>query len=86
MAYVGPAVAAARQRCVTICCAPWHAQVVLAPVVIGAFLNQKFPSTVARAAKFSPCIATLLIALIGKVTRQVQAPMHAGMWSDYAHP
>lgn len=40
-------------------------QVVLAPVVLGAFLNQSFPKTVSRAAKFTPCIATLLIALIG---------------------
>lgn len=86
MAFLGPAAAAARQEHAIICCVPWHAQVVLAPVVIGAFLNQKFPSTVARAAKFSPCIATLLIALIGKVTRQVQAQMHAGMCSDHAHP
>ena len=37
---------------------------VLAPVVAGAFLNQSFPRTVARAARLTPCIATLLIALI----------------------
>lgn len=48
---------------------PWfviylYGQVVLAPVILGAFLNQQFPRTVARAARFSPCLATLLIALI----------------------
>jgi BASS family bile acid:Na+ symporter len=39
-------------------------QVVLAPVVLGAFLNQSFPSTVSRVARFSPAVATLLISLI----------------------
>ncbi len=42
-------------------------QVVLAPVLLGAFLNQRYPAVVSRLAKFTPCIATMLIALIGKL-------------------
>lgn len=39
-------------------------QVVLAPVLLGCLANQRFPATVARVARFAPCVATLLVALI----------------------
>lgn len=37
---------------------------VLAPVLLGAFLNQTFPRTVRRVARFTPLLATLLCVLI----------------------
>lgn len=39
-------------------------QVVLAPVVLGTALARTFPVTVARVARVTPCIATLLVAVI----------------------
>lgn len=43
---------------------PPPTQVVLAPVLLGCVANQAFPSAVARIARFAPCVATLLVALI----------------------
>lgn len=39
-------------------------QVVLAPVMLGCLANRAFPSAVSRVARFTPFIATLLVALI----------------------
>lgn len=39
-------------------------QVVLAPVILGCLANKAFPSAVSRIARFTPFIATMLVALI----------------------
>lgn len=33
-------------------------------MLLGCLANQRFPATVARVARFAPCVATLLVALI----------------------
>ena len=43
---------------------PPSPQIVLLPVLAGVVLNQRYPATVARLAKFTPAIAALLIAVI----------------------
>jgi len=43
-------------------------QVVLAPVLLGCTLNQAFPATVARCARFTPAFATALISVIVATT------------------
>jgi bile acid:Na+ symporter, BASS family len=37
-------------------------QVVLAPVCLGVFINQKFPSTVAKVAPYTPVVAVVMVA------------------------
>jgi BASS family bile acid:Na+ symporter len=56
-------------------------QVVLLPVALGALLNQAQPQASARVAKFTPALATLLIALIvGKTLgHNSQAALSAGL-------
>ena len=41
----------------------WH-QVVVLPVLGGAWLNQQFPRAVTRAAPFAPLVAVAMVALI----------------------
>lgn len=43
-------------------------QVVLAPVLLGALANQRFPGAVARLSRFTPAVATLLVAVIVATT------------------